>query len=897
VTDDNRPDPDRLLAEVKREEARARRGRLRIFFGASAGVGKTYSMLEAARAARAAGTDVLVGYIEPHGRPETERLLEGLEQLPAVTVRYRGMTRREFDLDAALQRRAAITLVDELAHSNLIEGDPPPRHAKRWQDIEELLEAGLDVWTTLNVQHIESLNDVIAAITGTRQQETVPDRILEDATEIELIDLPPEDLLERLKAGKVYVPEQVGAALERFFRKPNLLALRELALRRTADRVDAAAREYESREPVSRPWLARERFLIGVGPDDQAEELVRFGKRFADALDAEWIVVAVETPPLLRLGEAERDRRIEVLRLAESLGAEPVTLDGPTAASALLQYARTRNVTRIVVGEPKQRGLRTLWRRSTVNELMSRARGIDVSVIAAREKPLVARKPGGPRLEPPAVHWDRYGWAVAITTACTGIALLMDPLFHAPNLVMVYLLGAAIAGLRLGRGPAAVTAVLNVACFNFFFVPPRLTFAVSNAQYLVTFTVMLAVTLTIATLMANVRMQTRVAGARERRTALLYAMSRELAGTRGAEHMVQVSVRHVGETFASRAAVLLPDQNGRVQASPGAGDAAFTAADLSIGQWVFDHGRPAGLGTDALPGAPAIYLPLNGSERTLGVLAVLPSNKRRVLLPEQRHLLETFAGQIALAIERAQLAESAEAARVSAETESLRNTLLASISHDLRTPLAVITGASTALADPSLTIDPQARASLARSIAARAHDMSELISNVLDLMRFESGHMPLRRQWETLDDLVGLALSRAAPKLGSRRVTVELPIDLPAVYVDAVLFTQVLVNLLENAAKHTPEATHVRVVGTVSDGEIVVAVEDDGPGLPPGDPDKLFAKFQRGRSEGDVPGAGLGLAICRAVMHAHGGRITAANREGGGARFVVSLPIAEGPHD
>lgn len=898
MADDTRPDPDRLLADVQRDEARAKRGRLRIFFGASAGVGKTFSMLEAARTARAAGTDIVVGYIEPHGRPETERLLEGLEQLTTVPVRYRGVTRREFDLDAALRRRAAITLVDELAHTNLIEGEPAPRHAKRWQDIEEMLEAGLDVWTTLNVQHVESLNDVIASITGVRQQETVPDRVLEDASEIELIDLPPEDLLERLRTGKVYVPEQVGAALERFFRRPNLLALRELALRQTADRVDAAAREYAGRERGSRPWLARERFLIGVGPDDQGEELVRFGKRFADALDAEWIVVAVETPPLLRLGEAERNRRIEVLRLAESLGAEAVTLDGPTAASVLLQYARTRNVTRVVVGEPKRRGLRALWRRSTVLGLLAHAKGIDVSVIARREPVRQASAPQRIRLEPPAVHWDRYGWAAAITAACTGIAVLMDPFFHGANLVMVYLLGAAIAGLRLGRGPATLTAVLNVICFNFFFVPPRLTFAVANVQYIVTFVVMLAVALTIATLMANVRMQNRVAGARERRTALLYAMSRELAGTRGADSMVRVSVRHVGETFASRAAVLLPDAAGRLDAPASAGEeATFRAPDLSIAQWVFDHGRPAGLGADALPGAPAIYLPLTGSERTLGVLAVLPSNRRRVLLPEQRHLLETFAGQIALAIERARLAETAEAARISAETEALRNTLLASISHDLRTPLAVITGASTALADPALTIEPEARAALARSIAARARDMSELISNVLDLMRFESGQVPLRRRWETLDDLVGLALGRVEPRLGTRRVSVELAADLPPLYVDAVLVTQVLANLLENAVKHTPDGTQVRIVGHAGDGQVTIAVEDDGPGLPPGDPDRLFAKFQRGRNEGDVPGAGLGLAICRAVVHAHGGRISAGNRDSGGARFVIALPTAGGPHD
>jgi two-component system sensor histidine kinase KdpD len=550
-----------------------------------------------------------------------------------------------------------------------------------------------------------------------------------------------------------------------------------------------------------------------------------------------------------------------------------------------------------VVGEPKRRGLRALWRRSTVDELIDRAKGIDVSVIAQREKPKVAQAPGRSRLEPAEVHWDRYGWAVALTAACTGLTLLLDPHFSSTNLVMVYLLGAVIAGLRLGRGPATLTAVLSVACFNFFFVPPRLTFAVSDAQYLVTFAVMLAVALIIATLAANVRMQTRVAGARERRTALLYAMSRELAGTRGAENMVKVSVRHVGETFASRAAVLLPDHDGRLQAPAAAGEASLDSADLSIGQWAFDHGRPAGLGTDALPGAPAIYLPLTGSERTLGVLAVLPSNRRRVLLPEQRHLLETFASQIALAIERAQLADAAEVARVSAETEALRNTLLASISHDLRTPLAVITGASTALADPALSIEPEARTALAHSIALRARDMSELISNVLDLMRFESGHVPLRRQWETLDDLVGLALGRVEPHLGARRVSLELAADLPPVYVDAVLFTQVLVNLLENAVKHTPDGTQVRITGQAGDGMILVAVKDDGPGLPPGDPDRLFAKFQRGRSEGDAPGAGLGLAICRAIVEAHGGTITAGSCESGGARFVITLPITDGPHD
>jgi two-component system sensor histidine kinase KdpD len=896
----SRPDPDRLLAEVVREEARAKRGRLRTFFGASAGVGKTYAMLEAARSARAGGVDVVVGYVEPHGRAETERLLEGLERLPTLPVLYRGVIRQEFDLDAALRRRAAITLVDELAHSNLVDGQPPPRHAKRWQDIEEMLGAGLDVWTTVNVQHLESLNDVVAGITGVRQQETVPDRIFDDADEIELIDLPPDDLLERLRAGKVYLPEQAQTAIERFFRKPNLIALRELALRRTADRVDAAAREYAGREPVSRPWLARDRFLIAVAPDEQAEHLVRFAKRFADALDAEWTVVSVETPAMLRLSEAERNRRIDVLRLAESLGAETVTLDGPAPGPVILGYARVRNASRIVVGEPRRRGWRSWLRPTTASYLIRRPHGIDVTVVAKRDE----TGGGGParRTSAPAagasegaeIRWDRYGWAVGTSAVATLAGALMDPFFSVTNIVMVYLLGALVAGLRFGRGPATLTAMLNIACFDFFFVPPRLTLAVSDVQYLVTFAVMLAVALTIATLAANVRQQTRVAGARERRTAMLYAMSRELAAARGIDAMRELAVKHVAETFASKVVVLLPNRVNHFDPVAARADPrVYESPDVSIAQWVYDKGEPAGLGTDTLPGAPALYLPLLGAERPLGVLAVLPSNRRRVLLPEQRHLLETFAGQVALAIERTQLAEAAEIARVAAETETLRNTLLASISHDIRTPLAVIAGASSALSDARLQLDEATRARLARSIEAKARDVSELVSNVLDLMRFGAGRIPLRRDWETVDDLVGVALSRLEGRLHEHVVTVALPDDLPAVFVDAGLMIQVLANLLDNAVRHTPPGTHVAIHGQVRDGNLEIAVEDDGAGLPPGDPDRLFMKFQRGREEGEGGGAGLGLAICRAIIQAHDGEIHASNRPQGGARFAIRLPIGE----
>jgi two-component system sensor histidine kinase KdpD len=897
MAETERRDPDQLLADVQRQEARARRGRLRIFFGASAGVGKTYSMLEAAHAALAGGADIVVGYVEPHGRAETEGLLEGLPQLPFLPVGYRGIVRREFDLDAALKRAPAIVLVDELAHSNLTEGEPVPRHAKRWQDVEELLDAGISVWTTLNVQHLESLNDVVAGITGVRQQETLPDRIFDEADEVELIDLPPDDLLERLKAGKVYAAAQVSKATEGFFRIPNLLALRELALRRTADRVDAAALEFAGQAPTSRPWLARDRFLIAVTPDGQAQELVRIGKRFADALDAEWIVVSVETPQLLKLSEVERNRRINVLLLAESLGAETVTIDGASAADALLEYARVRNVTRIVTGEAKRTGWRAWLRRSTTTELVRRGRGFDISVIARRDTrgPEATDKHLDARAVPREIKWERYWAGLAICACCTAAAAVMYPYFALTNLVMVYLLGATVAALRLGRGPASLTAVANVIVLDFCFVPPRFTFAVSNLEYLVTFAVMLVLALVIANLVANVRAQTRVAGARERRTSLLYAMSRELAATRAFDNLTRVAVKHVAETFSGRAAVLLPDSRGRLQGPRTTDPATLEGPDLSVAQWVFDHGRPAGLGTDTLPAATAQYLPLNATQKTLGVLAVRPTQRRRLLLPEQRHLLETFAGQIALAIERAERSEEAEAARVAVETESLRNSLLASISHDLRTPLATIMAASHALNDSKMQPDAETRARLARTVESTAQQISELVSNVLDLMSFQFGEVHLNRDANSVDVLVESALARLEGRLARHPVEIALPADLPLVDVDAPLVTRALVNILENAAKHTPPGTRITVSAGLETDAVRLVIDDNGPGLPPGPPEQLFAKFERGKSEAAVGGAGLGLAICKAIIEAHGGRVTAAQRPGGGARFTLTLPVRATP--
>jgi two-component system sensor histidine kinase KdpD len=548
----------------------------------------------------------------------------------------------------------------------------------------------------------------------------------------------------------------------------------------------------------------------------------------------------------------------------------------------------------VVVGAPKRHGWRALFRPSTATELARRARGFDVITISEAEGPEVVSRvrAAKPEWARQSIRWRRYGASFAITLVCTGLASLMFPYFELANLVMIYLLGVAAAGLWLGRGPSVMAAVFNVAAFDFFFVPPRFTFAVSDVQYVVTFAVMLIIGLGIATLMGSVRQQTRVAGARERRTALLYAMSRELAAARSATEMTAAAIRHVAEVFDCEAIVLLPDAAGTL-ARPAdlEGPDSYAASDLAVAQWVVDHGKRAGLGSDTLPAAPALYLPLGDEQRKLGVLAVLPRNKRRVLLPEQTHLLETFAGQIGIALERARLAEAAEAARIAVQGENLRNTLLASISHDLRTPLAVMAGAASTLQEHGASLDDATRHRLASSIEAKAHEMSDLVSNVLDLMRFESGKPTLRRAWETLDDLMAVALQRCDERLARHEVDVNIPHDLPAVFVDANLIVQVFVNLLENLVKYTPAGTRA-TIATIIDGDTVrVTFDDDGPGLPSGEPARLFDKFQRGSIEGTIAGVGLGLSICRAILRAHGTDIAAGTSPAGGARFEFTLPL------
>ena len=884
---DARPDPDALLVRVQEEEARRRRGKLKVFFGAAAGVGKTYAMLEAAREQRDDGVDVVVGFVETHGRVETEALLQGLEVLPSRSVEYRGSTLHDLDLDGALARRPTLILVDELAHTNAAGS----RHAKRWQDVDELLAASINVYTTVNVQHVESLNDVVAKITGVVVQETVPDSILEEADEVELIDLPPDDLLQRFKEGKVYVPELAEEALRHFFRKGNLIALRELALRRTAERVDAQMRVYMREHAIEKAWPAGERLLVCLGPSPASARLVRAAKRMADRLGAPWIAAYVETPQQTRLPQAARDGVIQTMRLAEQLGAQTMTLSGQRMSEEILAYAHTHNVTKLIVGKPT----RGLWKRifigSIVDALVQGSGDIDVYVISGEREPAPAVTPVRQRAIP--TDWIAYARAVVAVALATGVAWLMSPFSELSNLVMVYLLGIVLVAMRQGRGPSLAASVLSVAAFDFFFVPPYYTFAVSDVRYLFTFTVMLLVGLVISGLTVRVRTQAVAAREREQRTAALYAMSRELASTRGVDALLTVVVRHISEVFHGGVALLLPEGDDRLVAWPG-GQYEVDGNELGVGRWVYEHRQLAGLGTSTLPGASALYLPLAASRGPVGVLGVRPANPHALDAPEQLHQLETFANQIALAIERANLANEAQDAQVRIETERLRNSLLSSVSHDLRTPLATITGAISTILDGGTRLDSQTRHELLESVREEAERLNRLVQNLLEMTRLESGPLQLRKEWHPLEEVIGAALTRLGKRLADRRVTTSIPPDLPLVPIDDVLVEQVLVNLLDNALKYTPPGSPIRIIATATDQAITVEVADRGPGLPAGEEEKVFEKFYQGDAAGGR-GAGLGLAICRGVVKAHGGRIWAQNLPEGGVAFLFTLPLSGTP--
>ena len=882
-----RPDPEALLAQVHEEERLASRGRLRIFFGAAPGVGKTYAMLEAARSRAREGVDVVVGVVETHGRPETSALVEGIPVLPKRDTEYRGIALREFDLDAALARRPGLLLVDELAHSNV----PGSRHAKRWQDVQELLDAGISVYTTLNVQHLESLNDVVARITGITVRETLPDSIFDQAEEIELADLAAEDLLGRLRQGKVYVPEQAAAAVERFFRKGNLIALRELTLRRAAERVDAQMRGYMREEGIRATWPAGERLLVCVGPNPDGARLVRAGKRMAAGLQCEWRVVYVERPGQA-VSAAERDALVANLQLAESLGARTAALAGQNAADEILSYARDQNATKIVVGKPTHPRWRDLLFGSVLDQLVRGSGDVDVYVITGDAEAQPSRQVSAARRSP----LREYVWAASIMAACALLGAGVFRFLSVTDVAMVFLLGVGLVASRFGRGPSVVAALLGIALFDFFFVAPYFTLSVAEAQYLLTFVVMLSIALVISALTHRLRAQAETARERERRTAALYAMTRDLAATRGRAEVAAAAGRHLSGNFGAQVQILLPDAEGRVEIPVGTAPVfPMDEKEYGVAQWVFERGRPAGAGTDTLPAAQAVYVPLAGSLGVVGVAAVRVPDAKRFQDPGAQRLLETFAGQAALALERVGLAERAQREQVEVEAERLRTALLSSLSHDMRTPLGAITGAaSSLLEDPNALAEP-ARRDLLKAILGESQRMNRLIGNLLDMIRVETGALEVQRDWQPLEEVVGVAMIRLDERLRSHPVEVRLPPDLPLALLDGLLVEQVFVNLLENAVKYTPAGTPIEISASVQGGAIVVDVADRGPGIPPGEELRLFDKFYRLPGSTGAGGVGLGLTICRGIVTAHGGRIWVENRSGGGAVFHFTLPLVGTP--
>ncbi|MDB5984123.1 MAG: kdpd5 [Pseudomonas sp.] len=882
---EQRPDPDQLLAQIREEEAQAKRGRLKIFFGASAGVGKTYAMLAAAHSAKLQNIHVLIGVIETHGRAETQALTAGLELLPLKQVVDKHRTVTEFDLDAALARQPGLILIDELAHSNAAGS----RHPKRWQDVEELLSAGIDVWSTMNVQHLESLNDIVGGITGIRVWETVPDPVFDTADEVVIVDLPPDDLLQRLKEGKVYLAQQAERAVQNFFRKGNLIALRELALRRTADRVDSDMLQYRQSSSVKPVWGTRDSLLACIGPHEQAEKTVRSTARLAAQLNVPWHAVYVETPALQRLPDATRRRVLATLKLAQDMGAQISTLAGQDIAEALVKYARQYNLSKIVLGRDEH-PRRRFWRPALANRIGLLGADLDViqvSLPASRHTPTETTT----QSEIP-LAWRSYIWSVALCALTTLVAMPLYQVLEQANIVMIFLLAIVAVAVRGGRGPAVLAAFVCVGAFDFFFVSPRFSFAFADIQYLVTFSVMLVVALVIGQMTAGLTYQARVAQRREDRMRALYEMSRLLSAALMTEQVADIAARFLSAEFGARSALLVADDNNKLLPPIVTADAP--QVDMAIAQWSFDKTEQAGYGTDTLPSSSTLYLPLSAPMRVRGVLAIQPRDTTRLVVPEQRRLLDTCASLLAISLERIHYINVAQDTTVQMESERLRNSLLSAISHDLRTPLSVMLGLTEAL---KLTKPPLAgeAAEIATAVGESALRMNTLVNNLLDMARLESGKVVLNRQWQPIEEVVGSALRAVHPILGARPVQVALEDDLPTVRIDAVLIERILINLIENAVKYTPPDSAISLGARATPDSIEWWVADEGPGLPPGHEEAIFNKFMRGKKESSIPGVGLGLAICRAIAQAHGGTILGVTGPNGGACFTLRLPREEPP--
>ena len=886
--EENRPNPDALLAQIEAESPASSRGSLRIFFGYAAGVGKTYSMLKSAQLASQQGQEIVVGYVEPHARPETQALVAGLEILPVREFSHRGVSLREFDIDAALARHPEILLVDELAHSNAVGS----RHDKRWQDVEELLHAGINVWTTLNVQHIESLNDVVGQVTGVTVRETIPDHVFDAADELELVDVTPDELLQRLNAGKIYLPEQAQRAIEKFFQKGNLAALRELSMRQAARRVHDDVQSARQQRSIKHPWATNERLLVCVGPSPTTARVIRTAKRMAAALDAPWTALSVDLTGAPTRSPTKQQIS-QHFRLAENLGAETLTLAGSDVVGTLLDYARATNVTKILIGKTNQPRWKRFLFGTVVDDLLDKSEEIDVYVIHGEEEEQ-KRDRAVVRYGQPHVNWWPYIYAmvwVALAGLFDGMLRNVQFADSEANSVMLFLAAVAWTAFRHGRGPSILASVLSVLVFDFFFVPPHFTFVFADAQYVVTFVVMLAIGLVVSTLTSRLKAQVEGTRLREYRTTALYELGKQLSSTYGQVFLVAAAATKLRDLCRGEVAIYLANSDGICAIAYGQDSViARHPVSLPAAMWVIENNQLAGPGTNTLPNAAAVFVPLSGSQSILGAIAIRVDDPAQLLEPDSRRMLEACASQLALALERDRMAIDAADARVQAETEQVRSSLLSGVSHDLKTPLAAIAGASSTLLE-SESMDRSTQRELLETVAEEATRLNRLLENILQMSRLDAGGGVPNRQWHVLEEIVGSALHRTRQELADHPVNVSIDENLPLVSVDGLQMEQVFVNLLENAARYTPSGTPITIAASQDQSTVCIVVSDTGPGIPPGSEERVFEKFYRAAKDDAGRGSGLGLAICRAIVKTHGGSMIARNRPSGGVEFVIRLPL------
>lgn len=881
MNDGDRPSPDALLRSIQREEAAQKRGRLKVFLGMCPGVGKTYAMLEAARRELAGERDVVIGYVETHGRKETDALTVGLPQIPRRTLEHRGLALTEFDLDATLARQPQLALVDELAHTNA----PGARHPKRWQDVQELLDAGIDVFTTLNVQHVESRADTVRQVTGTEMRETVPDSILDDAV-MELVDLPPAELVQRLREGKVYLPERATAAAQNFFREANLTALRELVLRLVADHVGVDTRALRRAQVDAGPWKTGHCLLVAVGPGPFSEPLIRWTRRMADGLHCRWLAVHVENPrPLAEGAQAQLEKN---LATARELGAEVIATTDDDLVRGLLRVAREQNATQIVVGKPAGSGLLAWLTGDRLLRRLTRESGdIDLHVVRA-EKDDPARPA---RLWRPALasNLSQYCFAIG-AVAATGLINFGLMEISGPRVPgLFFLLMVVLLALVVGRGPVLVAGALSALAWNYFFLPPRFTFIIASVEDGILFGLYFIVAIVLGQLVARIRLQEQAERRREERATALYQMSRDLAEAGSRDEVVWQLVAQVNRVFKAPVAVALA-VNDRLAAHPDS-SLALSEKELSVADWAYRQRKAAGRFTDNLPGAEALHLPLATERKAFGVLAVGGAKQRWTLA--QRDLLETFARQAALALDRVELRAAAEQARLLAESEKFSRTLLNSISHELRTPLAASTSAASALAAAGNATAAQRGALLDEIQEANAR-LNRVVGNLLDVARLESGQVRPNLDWHDARDLVQTTLRELQRELATHPVKTEMPAAPLLVRLDFSLLLHALANLLLNAANHTPAGTTIDLQVQLADGGLSLSVADRGPGIPPEVLPRIFDKFFRAPSA-PTGGSGLGLTIVKGFVEAHGGTVSAENRPGGGSKFTMRLPQPEKP--